>query len=44
MSSVKSENVVGFYDVKENSKNYCMVQELCDGDLSALMKGGNKIN
>ena len=47
MEVIKSENVVGFYDVMESSKNYYIVQELCDGgDLSAKMKGmkgGNTI-
>lgn len=45
MELIKSENVVGFYDVMESSKNYYLVQELCDGgDLSAIMKGGNSIS
>ena len=44
MECIKSENVVAFYDVMESSKNYYIVQELCDGgDLSAKMKGGNTI-
>lgn len=43
MECIKSENIVGFYDVMESSKNYYIVQELCDGDLSALMKGGQAI-
>lgn len=37
MECIKSENVVGFYDVMESSKNYYIVQELCDGDLSKVM-------
>jgi len=44
MECIKSENVVGFYDVMESSKNYYIVQELCDGDLSSIMKGGNTVN
>lgn len=44
MESIKSENIVGFYDVMESNKNYYIVQELCDGgDLNSLLKGGNKI-
>ena len=38
LKSVKSENVVGFFDVMESSQNYYIVQELCDGDLEGLMK------
>ena len=38
MQSLKSENVVGFHDVMESSKNYYIVQELCDGDITSLMK------
>jgi serine/threonine protein kinase len=44
MECIKSENVVGFYDVMESSKNYYIVQELCDGDLSSIMKGGNTVD
>ncbi len=33
-----SENIVGFYDVMESSKNYYIIQELCDGDLSKEIK------
>lgn len=41
MECIKSENVVGFYDVMESSKNYYIVQEYCDGgDLSSKMKSG----
>jgi hypothetical protein len=29
---------VGFYDVMESSKNYYIIQELCDGDLAADIK------
>jgi|JI6StandDraft_1071083.scaffolds.fasta_scaffold439576_1 serine/threonine protein kinase len=44
MESIKSENVVGFYDVMESSKNYYLVQELCDGgDLAAIMKAGQTV-
>lgn len=28
----------------ESSKNYYLVQELCDGDLSSLMKAGQTID
>ena len=38
MQSVKSENIVGFYDVMESANNYYIVQELCDGDLTSIMK------
>ena len=38
MQSVKSENIVGFFDVMESSKNYYIVQELCDGDISKIIK------
>ena len=38
LKSVKSENIVGFFDVMESSQNYYIVQELCDGDLEGLMK------
>jgi len=27
----------------ESSKNYYIVQELCDGDLSSIMKGGQTV-
>ena len=41
MECIKSENVVGFYDVMESSKNYYIVQELCNGgDLSSKMNKG----
>lgn len=44
MECIKSENVVGFYDVMESSKNYYIVQEYCDGgDLSAKMKAGQTV-
>lgn len=44
MESIKSENVVGFYDVMESSKNYYLVQELCDGgDLAGIMKAGQTV-
>lgn len=43
MQAVKSDNIVGFCDVMESSNNYYIVQELCDGDLSAIMKPGKKI-
>lgn len=44
MEVIKSENVVAFFDVMESSKNYYIVQELCDGDLSSIMKPGKTIN
>ena len=44
MQRIKSDNVVGFFDVMESSKNYYLVQELCDGDLSSLMKAGQTID
>lgn len=44
MESVKSENIVSFFDVMESSKNYYIVQELCDGDLSSVLKHGNTVN
>jgi len=40
MECIKSENVVAFYDVMESSKNIYIVQELCDGDLSSVLKQG----
>lgn len=39
MKSVRSENIVGFYDVMESSNNYYIIQELCDdGDLEHYLK------
>lgn len=35
---VKSENIVGVYDVMESNHNYYIIQELCDGDLEKLLK------
>ena len=43
MQTIKSENIVGFYDVMESSNNYYIVQELCDGDLCELMKPGHPV-
>ena len=43
MQVVRSENVVGFIDVMESSKNYYIIQELCDGDLSSLIKLGKQL-
>lgn len=43
MQCVKCENVVGFLDVMESSKNYYIVQELCEGDLTSIMKPGKPI-
>ena len=43
MQSVKSENIVGFFDVMESSKNYYIIQELCDGDFNSIMKSGHPI-
>ena len=40
MQTVQSQNIVGFLDVMESSKNYYIIQELCDGDLSCLIKPG----
>lgn len=45
MECIKSDNVVGFFDVMESSKNYYLVQELCDGgDLSSVMKAGQTVD
>lgn len=38
LQKLHSENVVAFYDVMESSKNYYIIQELCDGDLSKDIK------
>ena len=43
MQTIKSENIVGFYDVMESSNNYYIVQELCDGDLCEFMKPGHPV-
>jgi serine/threonine protein kinase len=43
MESVKSDNVVTLLDVMESSKNYYIVQELCDTNLLSLMKPGSII-
>lgn len=40
MQSVHNPNIVQFVDVMESSKNYYIIQELCDGDISKLMKPG----
>jgi serine/threonine protein kinase len=40
LQKLHSDNVVGFYDVMESSKNYYIIQELCDGDLSSEIKVG----
>ena len=44
MQSVKSENIVGFLDVMESGSNYYIVQELCDGDLSSIVKPNHCVN
>ena len=44
MQTIKSENIVGFFDVMESSNNYYIIQELCDGDLSELMKPGHPVD
>jgi serine/threonine protein kinase len=38
LQKLHSDNIVGFYDVMESSKNYYIIQELCDGDLAADIK------
>lgn len=43
MQTIKSENIVGFYDVMESSNNYYIVQELCDGDLTSVIKPGTTV-
>ena len=43
MQVVRNENIVGFIDVMESSKNYYIIQELCDGDLSHLIKLGQHL-
>jgi hypothetical protein len=40
LQSVKSPNIVGFEDVMESNQYYYVIQELCDGDLSKIMKPG----
>lgn len=40
MENIKSENIVGLYDVMESSKNYYIIQELCNGDLTSIIKPG----
>lgn len=37
MSKLKSENIVGFFDVLMSNHNYYIVQELCDSDLEKYM-------
>lgn len=44
MKSVRSDNIVGFFDVLESKNNYYIIQEYCDGgDLEHLLakKHGN---
>lgn len=43
MQTVLSENIVGLIDVMESNKNYYIVQELCDGDLSSIVKPGKPL-
>jgi calcium-dependent protein kinase len=43
MEHVKSVNIVAFYEVMESNQNYYIVQELCDGNLSSMMKHNCKI-
>lgn len=43
MQTVCSDNIVGFYDVMESCKNYYIVQELCDGDLSQIIRRGEEL-
>jgi serine/threonine protein kinase len=38
MSKLKSNNIVGFFDVLMSSHNYYIVQELCDGDLEHYLE------
>ena len=38
MKAVRSENIVGLYDVMESSNNYYIIQELCDTDLEHFLK------
>lgn len=39
LKTLKSPNIVGFYDVMESANYYYIVQEFCDGgDLRALIK------
>jgi serine/threonine protein kinase len=38
LSQVRSPNIVEVYDVMESSKNYYIIQELCDSDLDKYMK------
>jgi serine/threonine protein kinase len=38
MKEVNSENTVHLYEVMESTHNYYVIQELCDGDLSGLLK------
>lgn len=42
LQKLHSENIVAFYDVMESSKNYYIIQELCDGDLSKDIKHNNQ--
>lgn len=37
MQSVHNPNIVQFIDVMESSKNYYIIQELCDGDITKIM-------
>ena len=42
MQLIKNPNVVQFVDVMESSKNYYIIQELCDGDISNSMSPGKQ--
>ena len=37
MQSVHNPNIVQFIDVMESSKNYYIIQEMCDGDITKMM-------
>ncbi len=40
MQTVESDYIVGFLDVMETSKNYYIIQELCEGDLTQIIRHG----
>ena len=44
LRTVVSQHIVGFYDVMESSRNYYIVQELCDCDLYRILKPGQLLS
>jgi serine/threonine protein kinase len=44
MQSVHNPNIVQFIDVMESSKNYYIIQEMCDGDITKIMPPKKQID